>query len=559
MKLRLLAMASLSVLTALTAAAGALTETFATDPTQRGWQIFGNTNLYTWDSANQNLRVTWDSATSTNSYYYLPLGKTLTKNDAFTLSFDLQLNDIAAFNYGQQIAAGLVNFSEATNTAFSRPNTDSPDLAEFDYFPDTGFGNSLGSTLADFTVSSTSYSDFYFTYGKEALVPGVTYHIVLSHAAGSATVAGQVYTNGVLYSAETNVYTAPIADFRVDTLAIENYADDGYGDGNDILAHGTVDNIALTYSAPEASETVVMDSFFTDPQQTGWNTFGDTNLFTWDTTNLAMDVTWDSSQSNSYFYKPLGTTLTKADAFAVDFDVTLSDITWSNSFQIALGLLNLAEATDPGFSRPSGYSPDLFEYDYFPDDGTGKNPPEPNVAGSMTDHTAQITDFPDFYFIYDTKPMKAGTTYHVRLEHAAGTGMLSGVVSTNGVVYSTMSSAYPGSIGDFQLDTVAVCSYSGPAQDSSYFSSILAHGTVDNFEVTLPPPSRNLVCTNNESQWQVQFGTFANWQYTLERSTNMLDWSDASLPLSGTGQSLTLTDTNAAAARAFYRIRASQP
>ena len=38
-----------------------LTEDFSTDPMQNGWQVFGDTNLFTWDSTNQNLAVTWDS------------------------------------------------------------------------------------------------------------------------------------------------------------------------------------------------------------------------------------------------------------------------------------------------------------------------------------------------------------------------------------------------------------------------------------------------------------------------------------------------------------------
>jgi hypothetical protein len=553
MKIRSLIITSLSVLTALTAAASTISETFATDPFQRGWQAFGNTNLFTWDSTNQNLDVTWDS-TSPNSYYYLPLGNVFTTNDAFTLSFDLNLNDITPINFGQQIAVGLLDFSEATNAIFSRATANSPDIVEFDYFPATVYytNNSIDSTLIDFTEWSGNYNDYYFTYGNEALVPGVTYHIVINHAAGSPTVSGQVYTNGVLYSAEANISPGPITDFRIDTLAIESYADDGFGD--DILAHGSVDNVSFTYSPPEASETVVMENFFSDPAQTGWNVFGNTNLFQWDSTNLALDVTWDTSQSNSYYYKSLGTTLTRADAFAVDFDLELNDLQYTNSFELALGLFNLGEATNPDFQRGVGYTPDLFEFDYFPDNGLGS----PSTAATLADDTGGLTNFPNLYFIYDTMPINPGTTYHVRLQHTAGSAMLSGEVLTNGQVYTTMPNAFPGDFTDFQLDTLAVCSYSGAGQDTNYVGSILAHGTVDNFIVTLPPPSRNLIVTNSDSQWQVQFGSFVNWQYTLQRSTDLINWNDASLPTGGTGNIMTLNDTNAAATEAFYRIRANQ-
>jgi hypothetical protein len=62
-----------------------------------------------------------------------------------------------------------------------------------------------------------------------------------------------------------------------------------------------------------SNATTFAEDFSTDPLQNGWQIFGDTNLFRWDSTNQDLDVTWDSSQSNSYFYHPLGTTLSKAD------------------------------------------------------------------------------------------------------------------------------------------------------------------------------------------------------------------------------------------------------
>jgi hypothetical protein len=48
--------------------AATISENFANDPLRNGWQIFGDTNLFQWDSTNQNLDVTWDSS-QTNSYF----------------------------------------------------------------------------------------------------------------------------------------------------------------------------------------------------------------------------------------------------------------------------------------------------------------------------------------------------------------------------------------------------------------------------------------------------------------------------------------------------------
>jgi len=37
-------------------------EDFSADPQGRGWQIFGNANLFHWNSADQDLEVAWDSS-----------------------------------------------------------------------------------------------------------------------------------------------------------------------------------------------------------------------------------------------------------------------------------------------------------------------------------------------------------------------------------------------------------------------------------------------------------------------------------------------------------------
>ena len=246
-KFRSLAIAGLFAVTATSASAVILTENFSADPLQHGWKIFGDTNLFRWNATNQNLEVTWNS-TNQNSYFYRPLGTILARDDDFTLSFNLRLDDVAVFNYGQQVALGLLNFSEATNAAFSRPNADSPNLFEFDYFPDAGFGASIDATLADMTVSAASSSGFYFIYDNLPIPPGVTCQITLAHAAGTTNLTGQVFTNGVLYTALPQVYAGPIADFRLDTLSVSSYADDGYGD--DLFARGVVDNFTVTLPPP---------------------------------------------------------------------------------------------------------------------------------------------------------------------------------------------------------------------------------------------------------------------------------------------------------------------
>ena len=107
----------------------------------------------------------------------------------------------------------------------------------------------------------------------------------------------------------------------------------------------------------------ITENFSADPLQNGWQIFGDTNLFRWDPVNRVLDVTWDSSQPNSYFYHPLGTILGTNDDFSLSFDLLLHDCAIGvnpalpDSFELAIGLLNYSEAAATNFLRGSYTSP----------------------------------------------------------------------------------------------------------------------------------------------------------------------------------------------------------
>jgi hypothetical protein len=89
-------------------------------------------------------------------------------------------------------------------------------------------------------------------------------------------------------------------------------------------------------------------------------------LFKWNATNHVLDVTWDSTRPNSYFYHPLGATLSRTNDFMLAFDFQLNDIAigtqpdYPQSLQIAIGLLNYAEATNDGFIIGTGYQASTF-------------------------------------------------------------------------------------------------------------------------------------------------------------------------------------------------------
>src|ERR1041385_719942 len=230
-----------------------ITNDFSIDPAARGWQAFGSTNLFHWDLTNQNLRVTWDSA-QPNSYFHLPIGAVLTTNDDFAFSFDLLLADIAVGvnpdkPYSFQVAVGFLNWQDATNNNLQRGSgidaVHGPrNLAEFDYFPDSGFGATVSPTM----VSSSNEFASGFDFPLE-IDPGHLFHIALSYTAATRKLATTMTRDGQPFGPIQDVIAgASFAGFRLDQFSISSYSDAG-ADGS-LLAHGVIDNVILTLPPP---------------------------------------------------------------------------------------------------------------------------------------------------------------------------------------------------------------------------------------------------------------------------------------------------------------------
>jgi len=296
--------------------------------------------------------------------------------------------------------------------------------------------------------------------------------------------------------------------------------------------------------------TIFMEDFSNNPANDGWQIFGTTNLFAWDATNHDLQVAWDSRQPNSYFYHPLGATMSSNDAFSLSFDLLLTDANTNsdgtNTLELAIGFLNLAEAENTNYLRGSGENTtNLAEFDFYP-----------GLSGELPSLDATLVDSNGFYyFAYADLPWNFGQLYHVMISHTPGTSALTAQILTNGAVYTTLPGVYNEGTGDFRLDTAAVISYSDA--DSAGFgygpSSILAHGTVQNlFFTALPVITLSGSLTNN--MWQVQFWSQTNWNYTLETSLDLQTWSPLAPSTAGNGGQMTLQDTNAPLQSRFYRV-----
>ena len=230
-------------------------ETFTTDPLTHGWNIFGDANLFQWDSTNQKLAVTWDSA-QLNSFFYQPLGTILTKADDFSFSFELQLADItngvnAGKPYTFELAVGFLNQSVATNTNYKRgivnAMSGARNLCEFDYFPDSGYGATISPTMIS---TNSAYSQFatVFAFPLE-LDTNALFAVTMNYTAGDKTLRTTMTRNGDAFGPIPDVVLgAGFKDFRLDQFAICSYSDAG-ADGS-LLAHGVVDNLVVTVPPP---------------------------------------------------------------------------------------------------------------------------------------------------------------------------------------------------------------------------------------------------------------------------------------------------------------------
>ena len=317
----------------------------------------------------------------------------------------------------------------------------------------------------------------------------------------------------------------------------------------------------------------ITENFSADPLQSGWQVFGNTNLFQWNATNQNLEVTWDSTQTNSYFYQPLGTTVTRYDDFSIAFDLTLHDIASgvepgkTGPLEIGFGFLNFAGATNTSFKRGAyGSAPNVAEfgyyahgfYDYF---GTIYDSPA-TATPSFISGVNSFDYAPQILSVYESE-LPTNQTVHVSLTYTASNQTAVLKITTNGVpVASLPDLALAGSNGftdtnyDFQVDTFSISSYSSFGDD---YDSILAHGAVANLSISVPPPMQNLVGTFTNGVWQAGFSARTNWLFTLQRTTDFQSWTSVSAPISGSNGDLILQDANPTNRQAFYRVCATRP
>jgi hypothetical protein len=323
---------------------------------------------------------------------------------------------------------------------------------------------------------------------------------------------------------------------------------------------GRVQVAGFSAVASTNGQRAIVEDFVNNPAADGWGIFGDTNLFVWQPGSENLAVTWDTSQPNSYFYHPLQTIMGRADSFSMSFDLYLTDIAGGlntnepYNFELASGFQDFGQATGPDFYRGGdALVPDLMEFDYFPTDAEGDSAAIWNGIYS-TNSSLSYNGVSDQTFM----SLPLNVTMRVAMSYDSGSQTLYTTITTNGVSIGAIN---PQSLAqgftDFRVDTFALESYSGAGQDPDYGGSLLAHGTVANIVLTVPPAPVLFFAGNlTNNIWQGQFLSRTNWTYTVQRSPDLESWSPVVSGLAGTGANITWEDNSAPSPRQFYRVNA---
>jgi len=230
-----------------------------------------------------------------------------------------------------------------------------------------------------------------------------------------------------------------------------------------------------------------LETFDSDPLASGggaWSVSGDSSLYSWDGARLA--ATWDSTSEDSYFYRPLGTTLDASQGFSLSFDISLQTVSIDEGgfWEVSVGLFSTANMGDSSFNRGfvGGFPSNLIEWDFFPTAGAAS--PEGYLG-----HVAVDAAGAWYYVDLPYEALSLGAVYTVSMSYNPDLGLLSLAMLEDGLPYSSFGKVEIGGSAIFGLDALAVESYSAGGT-----TRLFAQGWVDNvaFELT-PEPSSLLV------------------------------------------------------------------
>lgn len=322
--------------------------------------------------------------------------------------------------------------------------------------------------------------------------------------------------------------------------------------------------IFLLLCGHRAGALEMVEEFNAPPAR--WKLHGDPGLFHWNAKQQQLEVTWDSRRTNSFFYLPLPAILTKADDFSLNVRLRMESISIGVSsnrpftFQLALGWINLIQATNTNFFRGSGVHPvyggrNLVEFNYFPDSGFGAT-----FAPTVISSNNQLV-------FSDNHPLEwtLGNWFEIEMEYRTSNQVLRTRILRDGQPFGmppgqTIEDLSLAGFPDFRLGAFSIHSYSDENQPPPG-GSLLARGTVDRIQLRIPdPPTRDLTARLGPGgRATFQFQSQTNWIYQWESSRDLRIWSRVGEPRTGDGSLFILPDQEILSGTIFYRVQSWRP
>ena len=308
----------------------------------------------------------------------------------------------------------------------------------------------------------------------------------------------------------------------------------------------------------------IVEDFGEDPLQGGWVRSPEDESFRWDGERLR--VVWDSSGPNRYFHLPLDDSVTRRRSFSWSFDLMLESIGIGTTpgkegtFPIALGLLDLDEATRGDFYRGSGNHEEhgprsIVEWSYFPDSGFGAT-----VSSGLISRDNQWAFQNSFPLELEPEAL-----YHVEMTYRASSGTMVTTMTEDGEAFGPLEEARlsdifgsPSLFTDLEVDVLAICNYSDGGQDPDFAGSVRAIGYIDNLVLEVDPPVRPAPIAEIERSGdglRIGFEARADRSFWLETTTDFSRWMTVDhLHATEEGPAGFVVSPGGAAS-AFFRIR----
>lgn len=224
------------------------------------WKFEGDDSLFSITESNHGLLFQWNTE-KPNSGIYFPLGFILDERSRFKASVhfrlrSLNLDFVPGSFYGFQLALGFIDSRQVFKENYRRgTGVNSPDLYEWNYFPDTGFGATISPTIVD------SESKFFPTFNFPIEVPlGEVVEVTLEYVGDERAMYSTLKVGKSEVQAMEAVRLPVDGSFsgnEIDAFSITSYRD--FDEMGRLVADGEILDVSIWWTPTLPEEGAAMN------------------------------------------------------------------------------------------------------------------------------------------------------------------------------------------------------------------------------------------------------------------------------------------------------------